>query len=334
MWQGNKLDQFEQFYEDHKDADGNLSEEDNARMLMLGVEGDTGATPPDTSEVPTAGLPTDATVVTDVVPKPAAAAPTEPVPVLFAKDGVHTIPYEKLSEARESAKHWEQVAAAAAAEVEALKKAPPAATVAAVVPGAEAKEPVAGLPADVFGDYSEEALAKGVNTLVEAKVAAVTAALEAKFSTALAPVQAKAQTDAADAHFRPIYEAHPDVESVVESAEMKAFLDKQPSFTRAAYQAVLDGGTSTEVIELLDLYRSVNPRVAATAAPATAAAKAKEIVAAAKSAAPTSLSDLPAGAAVHHDEVGAIREMGDAALMTKFEGKSPDQILALLNRVI
>jgi hypothetical protein len=329
MWQGNKLDQFEQFYEDHKDADGNLSEEDNARMSMLAVEGDTGVKPD--GNVPDVALPTDTTVATVVVPTPAIAEPAEPVPVLLAKDGVHTIGYEKLVEARESAKHWEQVAAAAAAEVEALKKAP-AATVAAVVPDPEVVAPVDGLPADVFGDYSEEALAKGVNTLVDAKVAVISAALEAKFATALAPAQKQAEVDAADAHYRPIYTAHPDVESVVESAEMKAFLDKQPSFTRAAYEAVLAEGTSAQVIELLDLYRSVNPRVAVLA-PVSAAAKAKEIVAAAKSAAPTSLTDIPGGAA-HHDEIGAIREMGDAALMTKFEGKSSEQILALLNRVI
>jgi hypothetical protein len=101
------------------------------------------------------------------------------------------------------------------------------------------------------------------------------------------------------------------------------------SLIERRYEAVLAEGTSAQVIELLDLYRSVNPRVAVL----SAAAKAKEIVAAAESAAPTSLTDIPGGAA-HHDEIGAIREMGDAALMTKFEGKSSEQILALLNRVI
>ncbi|WP_159271994.1 hypothetical protein [Variovorax boronicumulans] len=330
------MDKFEEFYEAHKDADGNLSDVDAARMLMLPVgEGDTsaGIKPPLEGSEP-AATPEAKTDGAVVVAEPAKVPPAEPVPVLLAKDGVHTIEYQKLVDAREAAKHWEKVAAEATAAAVALKKAPVAPAVEPAAPKTKEGEPAAAaLPADIFGDYSEEALSAGVTKLVDIKVAAITADLEAKFASALAPVQAKEATDAAEAHYRQIYTAHPDVESVVESAELKAFLGKQPSFVRAQYENVLKEGSAAEVVELLDAYRLVNPKVAAPAEAGTAA-KAKEIVAAAKAAAPTSLSDIPAGSAAHHDEVGAIREMSDAALAGKFASKSPEQIKELLNRLI
>ena len=43
----------------------------------------------------------------------------EPTPVLLAKDGVHTIPYDKLVEARTAEAHWKQVAAEAQAQLDA-----------------------------------------------------------------------------------------------------------------------------------------------------------------------------------------------------------------------
>lgn len=364
MWQRNKLklDPIEQFYEAHKDAEGNLSDADNARMLMLDVQGDTGAvvlpeggTPDATLITPAAATPAapavpDPIAAPAVAPAAATGAPAELTPVVLAKDGVHTIPFEKLSEAREAAKRWETVAQQTRAELDALKTAPapaPApAPVVAAAPAAPAGD-AAATPADVFGDYSEEAIAKGVATLVDAKVKVITEALEAKFTSALAPVQQKAVIDANAAHYSAIYTAHPDADSVVESAEMKAYIDSQPTFMRAAMQDVLEKGTAHQVVELLDTYRKAHPPAAAAAvapaaapaaapveAAADAAAKARALVTAAKSATPTSLSDLPAGSAAHHDEAAAILEMSDAAIAEKFAAKSPEQIRDLMSRLL
>ena len=65
-----------------------------------------------------------------------------------------------------------------------------------------------------------------------------------------------------------------------------------------------------------------------------AAAKAAEVISKAKNQVPTSLSSVPAGASVHHDEGEAIRNRSGLSLLNTFEGKSADDILKLMSRVI
>ena len=71
-----------------------------------------------------------------------------------------------------------------------------------------------------------------------------------------------------------------------------------------------------------------------TTPPADATAKAAEAIAKAKAQVPTSLSQVPAGSAAHHDEGEAIRNKSGLSLMQTFEGKSSDEILKLMSRVI
>jgi hypothetical protein len=49
---------------------------------------------------------------------------------------------------------------------------------------------------------------------------------------------------------------------------------------------------------------------------------------------PTSLSEIPAGSQVHSNTAKQMAEMSDTALMNMFEGKTPEQINALLSKVI
>jgi len=297
--------------------------------LLGGVEGDTDAQVSETG-VPAAD-PVE-TVQPVVAATAAPAAPAAPDPVLMAKDGVHTIPYERLLEARDSAKRSDAANVALTAEIEALKRAPAPTPAAAVAPSTPA--PATALDADVFGDYSEEALAKGLSTLVDVKVAAIKADLKAEFASTLAPMQAKVATDAADAHYRPIYTAHPDVESVVQSAEMKAFIEAQPSYARPAIEQVLTQGNATQVIELLDQFKKSTGQPAAAAPVLNAAAKAASIVAQVKAPAPRSLSDIPASNSAHHDEGAAMQDMSVSGLMSMFDGKTPAQIETLMRRAL
>ncbi|MNL03277.1 hypothetical protein D3C87_1238080 [compost metagenome] len=62
--------------------------------------------------------------------------------------------------------------------------------------------------------------------------------------------------------------------------------------------------------------------------------KADEVIASVKSKTPISLSDVPAGAKVHHDEAEAMAEMSPLDLMAKFEGKTPAQIEALMRKLV
>ena len=246
----------------------------------------------------------------------------EQKPVILAKDGVHTIPFEKLTEAREAERLAKATAADLQQQLDALKNAP-AATV-AEMPAADLED------ADVFGDFSEAAIAKGVETLVARK----TAAIEAKLAAVLAPIQKQEAESATDSHFSAIEAKHPDVESVVPSQEFTNWMNAQPSVARSALKAAIESGTAPEVIEVLDAYKAATGKPAATTGKPSAAAAAQAAIARAQAAPPMSLSEIPAGTNVAHDEAAAMMEMSSVGLMNKFEGKTPEQIMALMSKVL
>lgn len=305
----------EAFYLEHQ-VNGELTDAQTMQMLSL-PEGD--STTPVQSDVPDVAA-------TEVKPEPVeVVGETKPEPVILAKDGVHTIPFEKLAEARESERLARQMAADLQAQLDALKSAPPVAKV-------ETPEPVE--QGDVFGDFSEEAIAKGVEKLVASKTAALTADLEARLAAVLAPLQAKQVESAADQHFSAINAKHPDVESVVPSQEFTNWIDSQPSVVRGSLKHAIEEGTALEVIEVLDAYKASTGKTVAQTPKVDVAAAAQAAIAKAQSAPPMSLSEIPAGANVVSDEVNAMMEMSSAGLMSKFDGKSPEQIMALMSRVL
>lgn len=247
----------------------------------------------------------------------------EPTPVILAKDGVHTIPFEKLTEAREAERLAKATAADLQQQLDALKNAP-AAEVASNLPAADLED------ADVFGDFSEAAIAKGVETLVARK----TAAIEAKLAAVLAPIQKQEAESATDSHFSAIEAKHPDVESVVPSQEFTNWMNAQPSVARSALKAAIESGTAPEVIEVLDAYKAATGKPAAVNGKPNAVAAAQAAIAKAQAAPPLSLSEIPAGTNVAHDEADAMMEMSSIGLMSKFEGKTPEQIMALMSKVL
>lgn len=179
-----------EFFEANQ-VDGNLSEAQMMQMLNL-PEGD--STPVVQSSEPDAAATPEP--VTDVVEK------VEAEPVILAKDGVHTIPFEKLTEAREAEQHWKRVATEAQQLLEAQKAAQTVAE----------KVETPAVEGDLFGDFSEEAIAKGVEKLVSAKAAAIQAEFDAKLNAVLAPLQEQRAKSAEESHFSAIEAAHPDVE--------------------------------------------------------------------------------------------------------------------------
>ena len=298
------------------EVNGELS--DAQTMQMLGLpEGDSAQAQ---SSVPDAA--------TTPEPEAEVVKAVEPVPVIVAKDGVHTIPYEKLTEAREAEQHWKRVAAEAQALLEAQKAAPVAAQ------QAPEKAETPQLDGDIFGDYSEEALAKGVEKLVASRTAAIEARFEAKLAQVLEPLQQQKAESAADQHFSAINAKHPDVESVVGSTEFAKWVDSQPSFVRDGVKAVIEAGTADQVIEALDAYKTATGKLAATQGKPSAVAAAQAAIAKAQAAVPMSLSEIPAGSSPHADESAAMLDMSSIGLMDRFDGKTPEQIMALMNRVL
>jgi hypothetical protein len=348
------MNDFEQQAEALYEAKGDLTEADMFALLQGGgvSEGDTAKAetgePDAGKEAPKA----DESAASKEEKGPAEGAATDATPeepdpektVILAKDGVHTIDYSKLVEAREAAKTAAAQAAEFKAEAERLR-AELAATHDQAVKDSENR--MAEFAADngmtvqeLFGDYSQEQLAKGVETLIEKRLAPLLAQIDQK----LAPVQKAAVEDATTKHYTQIYTAHPDADSIVESEEFGQWLTGLPRVLQSAYRSTMDpakGGAAGDVIEVFDAYRTAHPKEAAPApAPAVpaastgAVAKAKAALAAVKPKTPNTLSDIPAGAAAHTDEAEAIANESVESLMARMGNMKPDAIEALMARIL
>lgn len=334
---------------------GEMTAEQAAQLLELALEGETDAVSSEQGSepaaAPAAAAAPGAVQATEDVAKPddsaSAAEPEDPAKaVILAKDSVHTIPYQRLVDAREGKQ------AAEAREQDALQKlqetqkeletlrtqaqnradAGVAATVTDQNLAAAEAAMEAGVDPGIFGDFSEEALAKGVQALVAKSVQALTADL---VKQQLAPLQQKQAITEQDAHVAAIYAKHPDIDSIVESAELQAWIDAQPSFARPGYQGVLESGTAEQIIEFIDTYKAATGKAqAAAAAPSAESVQeaAKQAVAAAKPPVPTSLSDIPGGRAGPATGHEALANLGATDMAEALMDKTPEQIEAFLNR--
>ena len=333
---------------DYTTIEGALSPEQAAAALAAG-EGDTSA------ELENGGTP-DATTVTgeatatdgDNKAKPDAAATGEDAgttteagdpanAVVLARDGKHTIPYETLVKHREGEQHWKAQAEAVQQQLAELQAQAQARADAGTAPTktdnmvATAEAAIeAGADVGIFGDFSEEALAKGIATLVAQQV-------QARVNAALEPLATKQAKDAAAAHYDAIYSKHPDADSIAQSTEFAAWVNAQPSAVRNAYWGLFDaktGGTAEEIVEVFDAFKAVstpNPNTPAAADPKAAASAA---VAAAKATPPASLSSIPGARVEGASELDRAADMSGPDMLEATKNMSPAQIEAWLDRQI
>lgn len=253
--------------------------------------------------------------------------------VVLAKDGKHTIPFERLQDARDQNKQLKQQLDEANAKLAAQQAPDQSQQTQQNAATAEALIQASGNDADViamFGDFSEEALAKGVNALVNQRVSAQ---VEAAVQQALAPIQQQQQQmqqlSAEQQHFATIEAAHPDYESVAESSEFATWMDSQPSITRNAFNNVLQGGSAQDVNELLSLYKSqnnVNQAAPAASPTAEMIAKAKQAVQNAPKQIPISVSDLPAGAPAALSAEERLSTLSGPELLLEMQNWSTDKV--------
>lgn len=340
---------------------GELSPENAARLLELADAGDTGAPTPDQDGAPSATTGEASPKNPDSTPasqaaegndgKAATTAADTPAPdgepnpdstVILAKDGKHTIPFEKLQEAREAATTWRTKAEEAQAELERLRAQVKPADGAPTQLNTDQLNAAAdqavkeGIDPAVFGDFSDEAIAKGIATIIDQRMAKIMEHLD----TRLAPLAERQANDAVAEHKNAILQAHPDAGSIVQSRELRAWIDSQPTFLRSAYDQVLDAGSTKDVIELIDGFKKATgvqstPAGGAGNAPTPEAVKraAAAAIANAQSSVPTSLTDLPGGrpgAAAGREEQWA--QMDGVALLEAMSDTSPEQIERFLNR--
>jgi len=310
----------EQFFEKHA-VDGQLTDEQMARFLT--GNGDTAIEEPPALD-----------------PEPEVKEEEElkeEKPVILAKDGVHTIEYEKLVEAREEAKLFKQEAEslkAALAEREALLE--NLKTAKAQDEETGTTEAMDALAASVEEDFPELLeLMKFENSRTIKSLQNEMAELKKQIAADLAPVVKNSNDQYVEKHFSQIRDAHKDFDAIMESPEITAWVDSHPAPVKAAYQAIIDSGTAKDVIDMVSAFK-------ATQKPATAGDTAEQIAKKAAAAeekakgktAPKSLSDIPAGTAAHHDEADAMRSLSPKAMMEKFANKSSSEIMTMLDRII
>lgn len=339
--------------------DGDWSPQDAARYLEMSMNGDTSQgesidTPADTAADEQTTEPDDkddtpATEAPTDKPDDSSNDDVEGEKVVLARDGVHTIPYEKHVALREGERAAKEALAAANAELEALRK--QAQTPATVAPTQQEQDIEtaqaaidAGVNPELFGDFSEEALAKGIKQLVAADVQAqVAAQVKAQVAEALKPMQAKEQESAEQAHFNTIYAAHKDADSVVQSSEFEAWKVGQPSYIQASINQVIDQGSAEQIVELLNNYKqSTNStatpaKVEDTPAKPTAdelKAKAREAIKNTTPAVPASLSDIPGGHKGATSITEQMESMSGIELAETMAGWSPEKREQYLNNLL
>lgn len=307
-----------------------LSDDDKARLFAgESIEGET-----ETAAVEESSATPDAATVTP--PNEDSKQTVEPV--VLTKDGQHTIPFSVLEAERERARQLEQQVQ----ELKSAKTEQPAAQ--------EATQTTDDKPADTAVDLSDlvrqrdEALYSGdADKAHELSMKIISIQNQEATNTALAAMEAreakktaqeKQRDEVSDALGRAnaLVEKYPFLNPDSQNANQVAI-----DLVVAQRDALMrDGVSFGEAIE--QAVAKVAPLFVTVPTPnpgnTDAAAKAAEVIAKAQTQTPTSLSQAPAGAVVHHDQGEAIRDSDGLSLLAKFDGKSADEIMKLVSRVI
>lgn len=318
-----------------------LSDDDKARLFAgESLQGDT----VQASETD-AGT-TAAEAATESSETPAAAKNVEPEtdaaptqaeePVVLTKDGAHTIPFSVLEAERQRARDLEQqlLALQAAKPQDAADAAP---TGVAVGANEDLKQLFAERDDALYSGDTEKAAELNMKIFDVQQELATQAAIEridarnaeqaAKSAEQQMQLQASANAEAVGKKysfldFQSEKANHEAIDLVV--AQRDRLVSQGVPFAEAILQAA-------EKVAPLFVQRTTTT---APEAKTDAASRAAEVIAKAKTQVPTSLSSVPAGASAHHDEGEAIRNRSGLSLLNTFEGKSADDILKLMSRVI
>ena len=245
----------------------------------------------------------------------------EEEPVVVAKDGKTTIPFSELQEARQRAKEASELAARLQAELDAMKKPEPPKT----------DEPPPKTVKDLRREAREALISGDMEKSADLDAQAdelLIAQAEALAMKLVEPVKKSAEEQAEKAFYDAIRAVHPDFEQLISSGKVEAWIKSQPKILQKAYMDAYASETASDAIELLNMVKGT----AEKPEPDKEAAKAK--IAKAKAKPPASLSDVPASSTANVDEAEAMLEMDGLSLVNKFAGKSPDQINAMLARIM
>lgn len=262
----------------------------------------------------------------------------QPAPIA-SKSGAYTIPYEKLTEARDKAKAFEeqvhalqqQLTELSARQSENLANAQAQSAAGNLSAKAEANLQTAqdaidaGVNADIFGDFTDESIAKGIRTLQAQERDAMRAELLAEIQKELAPIRQEREQAAVDGHYSAIYEKHKDADEIVQSDQFQKWVQEMPAFMKAGVDDVLKNGSAQQIIEVFDSFKSASAPVQKPPEPQNKA------VLEVQRRVPASLSEI--AGEPHQDTVQKALDAASrdpAALMLSMQDMSPAQIERLL----
>lgn len=262
---------------------------------------------------------------------------------IMSKSGAYTIPYEKLAEARNErnalrerveqleqhiaglSSQQQQNIAIAQADAQDRAAAGQGQTAADANLAAATQAMAEGVDVSIFGDFSEEDLAKGVAELNRRAMAQVESRLMAALDDRLAPLRAQEAKTATSAHYDAIYAAHKDADEIVESAEFASWRDSLPAFAKSGVEHALTKGSAQEVIEVFNAFRATKPQQPSTARTAPEAPALRV---------PNSLSDVPGAAPMDETQQTLAAAGNAAALLERMGSMSSDRIDDLLDNLI
>ena len=329
----------ESFIEEHN---GELTPQQATQMLDMALNGDTATAP-----TPKVEAPAESSEPTATVDEPVTYELTADNAVIMAKDGKHTIPFERLQQAREAEQQArlerEQAHAAAQqaiAELEQLKQQ----LAQSSQPTTQQEQQLAmaqqainnGFDPKVFGDFDEAGLAKGLEVVFSQQQQTLEQLLEqkleAKLQQALAPMAQKQQMDENQSHYQAILAAHPDVESVAESQEFSNWIDSQPSYAQQAIDSVLKQGTAQQIVEVLNNFKADKTPTDSQTNKTDMAQQAKQAIANTKPNVPASLSDINGGRVEPNSPDERVAKMNGNEMLEEMASWSPEKITQFLNK--
>ena len=308
-----------EYYVEHPDEFDALSEEDRMKLMVSGFSAEE-----NDDEVEKKDEEEDEEETEDAAEESEEESGEdagEEEPVVVAKDGKTTIPFSELQEARQRAKEASELAARLQAELDAMKKPEPPKT----------DEPPPKTVKDLRREAREALISGDMEKSADLDAQAdelLIAQAEALAMKLVEPVKKSAEEQAEKAFYDAIRAVHPDFEQLISSGKVEAWIKSQPKILQKAYMDAYASETASDAIELLNMVKGT----AEKPEPDKEAAKAK--IAKAKAKPPASLSDVPASSTANVDEAEAMLEMDGLSLVNKFAGKSPDQINAMLARIM
>lgn len=283
----------------------------------------------------------------DAEPQTAPGSDDEPEGAPIAsKSGAYTIPYDKLVQARERAHALageNEALKAQLAELSARQQANlQEQQAAAQVREASGQQATAadhnlelaqdaieqGVDVSIFGDFSEEALAKGIQTLSVQMADRLRQELRSEMARDLEPIRQQRAQSEVQQHYGAIYERHPDADELTQSSQFSDWLHALPSVMRDGVMYAMQEGTTSQVIEVFDTFKQ---QAGLRAAPAKSAAAAPPQ---AQRRVPHSLSEM--AGEPHRDAVQQTLETAGnnpAALLEAMDAMTPAQIERLMNAV-